>query len=70
MDQVRVPAQIIPGSVTAADGHLRDAHLLLDGASAMNATPFMAAAEPNCWQRLMRHRLARVAGETLSRALS
>lgn len=38
MNQVRVPAQIIPGSVTAADGHLRDAHLLLEKAG----DPFVA----------------------------
>ena len=32
MDQVRVPAQIVPGPVTTADGHLRGAHLLLEKA--------------------------------------
>lgn len=36
--KVRVPAQIIPVSVTTADGHFRDAHLLLEKAG----DPFVA----------------------------
>ncbi len=38
MNQVRVPAQVVPGFVTTADGHLRYAHLLLEKAG----DPFMA----------------------------